>query len=99
MTERSEGREVESTKVQGQPKSISVRLTAPDHHLADALRAIGSFADMHYEPWVAPPSKGAVTRARRVLLAVGPLADGPGPRKLILAPSSKGGVVMKFVTT
>lgn len=72
-----------------------LRFEAPAHQLSDVLAAIDDVTLWPFAPDVPPPTRSAVTRAKEVVLAVGPLAPG-GPAKAVIGPSIKGGVVVTF---
>jgi hypothetical protein len=57
---------------------------------------VGDLADWPFAFDVQAPTRAAITRAKEVVLAVGPLAPG-GPEKVMVAPSIKGGAVVTFI--
>lgn len=88
---------MQSNEVRPQRNIAVVKLSADRHRLSDALTTINEMTSWPYAPDVPPPNRSSQTRARELVLAIGPLAPG-GPLHVVLAPSIKGGVVVTFVT-
>lgn len=73
-----------------------LELTYPRSQLADVLQSIGALASWPYAPDIPVPTSGAITRSKELVLAVGPLTEA-GPRRVLVAPSVKGGVTVTFI--
>ncbi|APU88979.1 hypothetical protein Rctr197k_183 [Virus Rctr197k] len=70
-----------------------LRLRQEEHQFADVLQAVTDL--WSYAPTLPTPTPSAITRAKAVVLAIGPLTPG-GPKRVVVAPSVRGGVVVTF---
>lgn len=61
----------------------------------EAMQQIADMKTWHYGH-VIEPSGAALTKAREMVMAIGPL-NADGPESIIMAPSVAGGVVLTFV--
>lgn len=73
-----------------------MHLEASRYKLPDVLRVLTEMNQWPFADDIPRPTWSALTRARELVLAVGPLTPD-GPQKVILAPSIRGGVVVTFV--
>lgn len=76
-------------------RRIAVLALEPPYKLPNVLAAVGDVRLWPFTTDVPLPTQSAVTRAKELVLAVGPLTEG-GPSKVIVGPSIKGGVVVTF---
>ena len=77
-------------------RNVAVLSLASPYGPMHAIRAVTDIANWPFAEDVPAPSRRAVVRAQEVILGVGPLLAG-GPRKVLLAPSIRGGVVVTFI--
>lgn len=75
-----------------------LHLARPRYQLKHVLQALGDMAHWPSISDIPRPNARAILRAKELVLAVGPLT-AEGSKKIILAPSIKGGVVVTFFLT